>query len=232
MKKLLAAILFLPLIGFSQTLKDSTVFDIPGNGTIRFSTTYQTTTAVPATDSLIAISSGTRRRVLIHPLQLPISTLAQTALNTKQATLVSGTTIKTYNSESILGSGDIPLPTALQIGLGNVNNTTDASKNSASAVLSSKTLATFNYAADAGSNDTYVISLNPSPGSYTTGMIIFFKANTVNTGAASINVNSLGAKTIVKRVNTTLANGDIPALALCMIIYDGTNFVLLNPVVN
>lgn len=91
---------------------------------------------------------------------------------------------------------------------------------------------TFNYAADAGANDSYSITLNPAPASYQTGMVIFFKANTVNTGSASINVNGLGAKTIVKRVNTTLANGDIPSQSICMIIYDGTNFKLLNPVVN
>lgn len=89
-----------------------------------------------------------------------------------------------------------------------------------------------NVGTDAGSNDTYVISLSPAPGSYTTGMMIVFKANTVNTGAATINVNGLGAKTIVKRVSTALANGDIPALSWKVIIYDGTNFTLLNPVVN
>ena len=122
------------------------------------------------------------------------------------------------------------LKTYLQ--LNNVSNTSDATERAASAVLTNKTLATFNYAADAGANDSYSISLNPSPGAYTTGMVVFFKANTVNTGAASINVNGLGAKTIVKRVNTALANGDIPSQALCMLIYDGTNFILLNPVVN
>jgi hypothetical protein len=95
-----------------------------------------------------------------------------------------------------------------------------------------ETLGSFNFAADAGNNDTYVITLSKAPTSYTTGMIIIFKANTANTGAASINVNGLGAKTIVKRVSTTLANGDIPSQAFCLLIYDGANFVLLNPVVN
>lgn len=37
----------------------------------------------------------------------PVSTATQTALNGKQATLVSGTNIKTINGTSILGSGDI-----------------------------------------------------------------------------------------------------------------------------
>lgn len=84
------------------------------------------------------------------------------------------------------------------------------------------------YAADAGANDTYVITLSPVPTSYTNGMVVHFKANTVNTGAATLNVNSLGAKTIVKYVNTTLADGDIAAGMFCTVIYDGTNFVLQN----
>lgn len=88
------------------------------------------------------------------------------------------------------------------------------------------------YAADAGANDTYVITLSPVPTSYTNGMVVYFKANTANTGTATINVNSLGAKTIVKYVNTTLADGDIAAGQFCTLIYDGTNFVLQNPIAN
>lgn len=39
----------------------------------------------------------------------PVSTATQTALNTKQATLVSGTSIKTVNGESVLGNGNIQI---------------------------------------------------------------------------------------------------------------------------
>ncbi|GIQ57179.1 hypothetical protein Flavo103_03150 [Flavobacterium collinsii] len=42
-------------------------------------------------------------------LNKPVSTATQTALNAKQATLVSGTNIKTVNGTSILGSGDITI---------------------------------------------------------------------------------------------------------------------------
>ena len=86
------------------------------------------------------------------------------------------------------------------------------------------------YAADAGSTDTYAITLSPVPAAYTTGMVVRFKANTVNTGAATLNVNSLGAKTIVKHLNLTLANSDIKANQLVEVIYDGTNFQLLSPI--
>lgn len=85
------------------------------------------------------------------------------------------------------------------------------------------------YAADAGANDTYVITLSPIPTSYTTGMVVHFKANTANTGTATLNVNSLGAKTIVKEISSTLIDGDIQAGQFCTLIYDGTNFVLQNP---
>lgn len=89
---------------------------------------------------------------------------------------------------------------------------------------------TFSYAADAGSNDTYVITLSPIPLSYTTGMVIRFKANTANTGAATLNVNSLGAKSIVKDNTRTLTTGDILAGQIVQVVYDGTNFQLMSQV--
>ena len=47
----------------------------------------------------------------------PISNATQTALNAKQATLVSGTNIKTVNSTSLLGSGDLAItPNATHTG--------------------------------------------------------------------------------------------------------------------
>ena len=58
----------------------------------------------------------------------PISTATQTALNLKQNSLVSGTNIKTINSNTLLGSGDVVIDKT-SIGLSNVTNvdTTNAS---------------------------------------------------------------------------------------------------------
>jgi hypothetical protein len=47
--------------------------------------------------------------------------------NNKQATLVSGTNIKTLEGQSLLGSGNIDLSKS-DVGLGNVDNTSDANK--------------------------------------------------------------------------------------------------------
>lgn len=82
------------------------------------------------------------------------------------------------------------------------------------------------FAADAGANDTYTATLSPAPSAYVTGNHYRFKANTANTGAATINLNSLGAKTIVKvagGITTTLADNDIRAGQWVDLVYDGTN---------
>ena len=87
-----------------------------------------------------------------------------------------------------------------------------------------------NFCTDAGASDTYACSLSPALTSYVTGTLYWFKAATANTDAATINFNSLGAKTI-KRLygNTTadLATGDIIANQWVPIIYDGTNMIML-----
>jgi len=88
------------------------------------------------------------------------------------------------------------------------------------------------FAADAEASDTYVITLSPVPSSYTTGMVVNFSANTANTGACTINVNSLGAKSIKKLYNVDPEDGDIAAGQLVTLIYDGTNFQMQSQVAN
>jgi hypothetical protein len=57
----------------------------------------------------------------------PVSTAQQTALDAKQATLVSGTNIKTINSTSILGSGNIAISSSVAWGgiTGTLSSQTD-----------------------------------------------------------------------------------------------------------
>ena len=88
------------------------------------------------------------------------------------------------------------------------------------------------FAADGEASDTYVITLTPAPAAYATGQVFYFTANTANTGAATLNVNGLGAKTIVKRGASTLANGDIAAGQAVVVIYDGTDFQMLSQLGN
>lgn len=91
------------------------------------------------------------------------------------------------------------------------------------------------FGTDAGSTDTYAATLDPIPSAYVTGQIYWFKANTANTGAATINFNTLGAKTIVKvqgGITTTLADNDIRAGQWVVMIYDGTNMQMVGQLGN
>lgn len=84
------------------------------------------------------------------------------------------------------------------------------------------------YDADTGGDDNYVATLTPAPPSYLNGMTIRLKVTTGNTGAATLNINSLGAKTIKKNVSDDLETGDIDVDQLITVCYDGTNFQLVN----
>lgn len=86
----------------------------------------------------------------------------------------------------------------------------------------------YNYVADAEASDTYVITLVPAISDYATGQVFYFKANTANTGAATLNVNAKGAKTIKKNHDQDLEDGDIEAGSIVQVVYDGTNFQMLN----
>ncbi len=87
---------------------------------------------------------------------------------------------------------------------------------------------TAKYCADAGATDAYACSLPVTP-TVAAGLCVNVKANTANTGAASLNLNSTGAVTIVKvagGVTTTLADNDIRAGQVITVCHDGTNFEL------
>ena len=85
------------------------------------------------------------------------------------------------------------------------------------------------YAVDSVGTDSYAITLSPAPGGYTDGMMVSFKAGIANTGACTLNVNGLGAKTIKKFGIYDTATGDIEVGQIVKVIYDGTNFQMINP---
>lgn len=82
------------------------------------------------------------------------------------------------------------------------------------------------YAEDAEEDDDYAITLSPVPAEYYAGMVVNFKATTVNTGPCTLNVNELGAKAIKTPEGADLSDAQIPAGSIVSVIYDGTNFIL------
>lgn len=78
-----------------------------------------------------------------------------------------------------------------------------------------------------GSANAYVLTTGLSLAAYVSGQAFKIKTNFANTGAATINVDGLGAKSIVKNGSTALASGDLASGQVYEIAYDGTNFQLV-----
>lgn len=77
--------------------------------------------------------------------------------------------------------------------------------------------------------NTITGTLTPALTGYETGEVFRFKAANANSSAATINIDGLGAKTIQYN-NAALVGGEIAANVWHEIVYDGTQFQLLNPV--
>lgn len=67
-----------------------------------------------------------------------------------------------------------------------------------------------------------------APPEYSTGMVVRFRPSNANTAAATINVDSLGIKSIKKEDGSALGPGDLDTNRDAWIRYDGTNFLLSN----
>lgn len=78
---------------------------------------------------------------------------------------------------------------------------------------------------DATGTNTITMTVSPAPASYVKYQRFVFKAQNTNTGAATINVNSLGAKTVKKKTLSgisDLAGGEILQDGVYSVVYDGT----------
>lgn len=85
------------------------------------------------------------------------------------------------------------------------------------------------YAVDSVGTDSYAITPTPAETAYVTGKKYTFQAGTANTGACTLNVSGLGAKSIVRNVNKALQTGDILQNQIVTCIYDGTNMQMVSP---
>ena len=85
-----------------------------------------------------------------------------------------------------------------------------------------------NYAPDTGSANAYVVTLSGVSTTYSAGLRIQFKAGNANTTASTLNVNGGGAKNITYQDATAIASGTIAANSIVDVMYDGTQFLLMN----
>jgi hypothetical protein len=82
------------------------------------------------------------------------------------------------------------------------------------------------YGTTTGSANTYILTLNPAPTALVDGLAICAKINTQNTGSSSINVNGLGAKSILDSKGNAMTVGKLKANTPYTMRYNGENFIL------
>jgi hypothetical protein len=150
------------------------------------------------------------------------TTITSTAFNLLTADLATGLTTALTKDGQTTPTANIPMGTFKITGLGAGSAATDAAQYG-QLQAGATTIATVS------GTDTLTGSLTPAIAAYATGNLFSFVAVATNTGAATINLNSLGAKSITKLGTTALAAGDIVSGQIHLIEYDGTRFQLLNP---
>lgn len=76
--------------------------------------------------------------------------------------------------------------------------------------------------------NTITVDVTPNVSAYVSGLTVLFKLQNAPTGAATLNVDSLGAKGL-KIAGADIVAGDLSANDMVRAIYDGTNFNVVEP---
>ncbi len=120
------------------------------------------------------------------------------------------------------------LKTSGNVGIGTISPSAKLDVNGTFSAATS-TISNLNFGVDSGSTDDYAITLSPAITSYTRGMQLTFIANTANTGVCTVNVNSLGAKSLKMKTNQDPTDNYIVFNTVVVAVYDGTNFQMIQP---
>ena len=81
-----------------------------------------------------------------------------------------------------------------------------------------------------GTANAINVTAAPAWPAYGAGKMLVIKKNTVpNTGPVTINVNSLGTRSIVMQDGSALVDGEMLANSMYILVDDGAQFLLLNP---
>lgn len=80
----------------------------------------------------------------------------------------------------------------------------------------------------ASGTDTYTATPSPAISSYAAGQTFKILFTNANTGAATLNLNGVGAASITKNGTTALQAGDISAGSIKILAYDGTRFQMIS----
>jgi hypothetical protein len=170
----------------------------------------------------------------------PVSSAQQTALDAKQATLVSGTNIKTVNNTSLLGSGNISISSAVAWGgvTGTLSNQTDlqtaldgkVDENTA-ITGATKTKVTYDQKGlvTAGADATTADIADSTNKRYVTDAQLVVVGNTSGTNTGDNAVNSLYSGLAASKQDTLVSNTNIKTINSTSVL--GSGNISVEPVI-
>ena len=144
--------------------------------------------------------------------------ISSTAFNALTADLATGLSTCLTKDGQTTPTANIPMGSNKITGLALGTDATDAP------TLSQVQSTVTKLIASVSGTDTITGSLTPSLAAYAAGQMFYFVAAGDNTGAVTLNINSLGAKNVTKNGTTALTAGDIKSGQTVVVIYDGTRF--------
>ena len=143
-----------------------------------------------------------------------------------------GSAVPSYAAAGMIWLDDASTPWILKIydgtdwiTLGDVN----AAANTFNPYTGTAASRFLNHAVDTGSVNAYAVAPVPAISSYAVGQIVFLKPSNASTGASTLAVSSLAAKSIKLPNGSDLLSGSLETTGVYTLMYDGTNFIVLNP---
>jgi hypothetical protein len=127
------------------------------------------------------------------------------------------------------GAGTVTSITSTDACLNVVNGTTAAQLTANTAICPTQATVQAGsavFCAGAGSAGAQTCGATPALTAYTSGMVLNYKPGNTNTTTQTVNVDALGAKSVLSCAGGALSGGDVAAAQTYILAYDGTAFRL------
>jgi len=153
---------------------------------------------------------------------VPNTVISATAFNALTNDLANGLSTCITKDGQTTPTANIPMGNNKITGLAPGTSGTDAAN------LSQVQGSTAKLLQSVTGTDTITAAMVPALTAYAAGQMFYFVAAGDNTGAVTINIDSLGAKSVTRDGSVALVAGDILSGEIALVVYDGTRFQLLN----
>jgi hypothetical protein len=148
--------------------------------------------------------------------------ISSTAFNALTADLATGLSTAITKDGQTTVTANIPMSTYKFTGLGVGSAAGDSANLSQVQSTVTKLLTSVSGA------DTITAVGAPVVAAYAAGQMFYFVATGDNTGAVTLNIDSLGAKAVTRDGSVALAAGDIKSGEVVVVVYDGTRFQVVS----